>query len=32
MGVEAIHKLGKEKHVLYDVKNILPKDQVDGRL
>lgn len=32
MGAEAIHQLGKENHVLYDIKYLLTKDQVDGRL
>ncbi len=32
MGAEAIHKLGKNKHVLYDIKYILKADEVDGRL
>ncbi|ROQ18084.1 UDP-N-acetyl-D-galactosamine dehydrogenase [Marinimicrobium koreense] len=32
MGPDAIRKLGKAQHVLYDVKHILPKEQVDGRL
>ncbi|MAN51419.1 MULTISPECIES: Vi polysaccharide biosynthesis UDP-N-acetylglucosamine C-6 dehydrogenase TviB [unclassified Marinimicrobium] len=32
MGHDAIRKLGKAQHVLYDVKHILPKEQVDGRL
>ncbi|MFK5951128.1 MAG: nucleotide sugar dehydrogenase, partial [Methylococcales bacterium] len=32
MGAEAIHKLGKENHVLYDIKYILKTDEVDGRL
>ncbi len=32
MGPEAIRALGKPGHVLYDVKHILPKDKVDGRL
>jgi len=32
MGVDAIRQLGRDKHVLYDVKHILPKDRVDGRL
>ncbi len=32
MGAEAINLLGKEKHILFDVKNILPKEKVDGRL
>lgn len=32
MGVEAIRKLGKENHVLYDLKYVLPKESVDMRL
>lgn len=32
MGVDAIRVLGKENHVLYDIKYILPAEQVDGRL
>jgi len=32
MGVDKIHALGKEKHVLFDVKSIYPKDQTDLRL
>lgn len=32
MGAEEIRALGKEHHVLYDIKYILPADQVDGRL
>ncbi len=32
MGAEQIHALGNENHVLYDVKNVLPKHEVDGRL
>ncbi len=32
MGSEAIRKLGHSNHVLFDVKYVLPKDQVDGRL
>ncbi len=32
MGADAIHKLGKENHVLYDIKYILNTDEVDGRL
>ncbi|ARN74504.1 Vi polysaccharide biosynthesis UDP-N-acetylglucosamine C-6 dehydrogenase TviB [Oceanicoccus sagamiensis] len=32
MGASAIRALGNNKHVLFDVKNILPKEQVDGRL
>ena len=32
MGVGAIRKLGKENHVLYDLKYVLPKELVDMRL
>ncbi len=32
MGIDAIHALGKDKHILFDVKNILPAERVDGRL
>jgi len=32
MGAAAIHRLGKESHVLYDIKYILKTDEVDGRL
>lgn len=32
MGADKIHALGKDNHVLFDVKNVLPKDQADGRL
>jgi UDP-N-acetyl-D-galactosamine dehydrogenase len=32
MGIEKIQKLGRRDCVLYDVKSILPKEQVDGRL
>ncbi len=32
MGVEAIRKLGKPEHILYDIKSVLPKDAVDARL
>jgi UDP-N-acetyl-D-galactosamine dehydrogenase len=32
MGVDGIRELGKESHVLYDIKYILPAEQVDGRL
>ncbi len=32
MGAEAIHKLGKGKHVLFDIKYLLKADEVDGRL
>ncbi len=32
MGMDELHALGKKNHVLYDVKNVLPKCEVDGRL
>jgi UDP-N-acetyl-D-galactosamine dehydrogenase len=32
MGAEKIRALGKDCHVLYDIKYILPANQVDGRL
>ena len=32
MGIDDIHALGKGQHILFDVKNILPADRVDGRL
>ena len=32
LGVEGIKNLGKERHVLFDVKSMLSADGVDGRL
>lgn len=32
MGADRIHALGRDKHVLYDVKYVLNKQQSDGRL
>ncbi|MBT5551916.1 MAG: Vi polysaccharide biosynthesis UDP-N-acetylglucosamine C-6 dehydrogenase TviB [Nitrospina sp.] len=32
MGSESIHDMGKETHILYDLKYILPKEEVDLRL
>jgi len=32
MGAEQLRKLGRENHVLYDIKYILGADEVDGRL
>jgi len=32
MGAAGLHALGKENHVLYDIKYILPAEDVDGRL
>lgn len=32
MGVAAIRELGTEQHILYDVKHVFPKQDVDARL
>ena len=32
LGIEGIRLLCKENHVIYDVKNVLDKNEVDGRL
>jgi UDP-N-acetyl-D-galactosamine dehydrogenase len=32
LGAAAIHAFGKPEHVLYDIKSMLPRDQVDKRL
>ena len=32
MGVEKIRRLGRENHILYDIKYILEANEVDGRL
>jgi len=32
LGVDAIRRLGKTEHVLYDIKSLFPGDDVDGRL
>jgi UDP-N-acetyl-D-galactosamine dehydrogenase len=32
MSPAALHALGKPEHILYDIKSILPIDQVDARL
>ena len=32
MGADRIHAFGRDKHVLYDVKYVLDKEQSDGRL
>jgi len=32
MGVEQIRKSARKEHILYDIKHLLPKDLVDGRL
>jgi len=32
LGEQGFHALGKDTHVLYDIKSLLPKGAVDGRL
>lgn len=32
MGIDEIRALGKQKHILFDVKHIFPKQEVDARL
>lgn len=32
MGIDAIRALGKEQHLLFDIKYLFPTDQVDARL
>jgi UDP-N-acetyl-D-galactosamine dehydrogenase len=32
LGIAGIRRLGKRNCILYDVKHVLPADQVDGRL
>jgi UDP-N-acetyl-D-galactosamine dehydrogenase len=32
MGIDRIRSLGKQKHILYDVKHMFPAEQTDGRL
>ena len=32
MSPDAIHALGKAQHIVYDIKSVLPIDQVDARL
>ncbi len=32
MGATEIHRLGREAHVVYDIKHLLPAGDVDGRL
>jgi UDP-N-acetyl-D-galactosamine dehydrogenase len=32
LGIEQIRKFGRRDCILYDIKSILPKDQIDGRL
>lgn len=31
-GADGLRRLGRENHVLYDIKHVLPKSAVDGRL
>jgi UDP-N-acetyl-D-galactosamine dehydrogenase len=32
LGEQGMRAFGKEKSILYDIKYVLPADQVDGRL
>ncbi len=32
MGVDSVHKLGRDNHVLFDIKHLFSPDDVDGRL
>ena len=32
IGIDTLHSFGKDNHILYDLKYILPEDHVDGRL
>jgi len=32
LGAEGIHAFGRDPHVVYDIKHLLSKDEVDGRL
>jgi UDP-N-acetyl-D-galactosamine dehydrogenase len=32
MGVKKIRELGRKNHVLYDIKYVFKRDEVDGRL
>ena len=32
LGAAGIHAFGRPNHVVFDIKDVLPKDQVDGRL
>jgi len=32
LGAAGIHAFGRPNHVVFDIKHVLPKDQVDGRL
>ncbi len=32
LGIDGIHALGAKQHVLYDIKSVLPIDEVDARL
>ncbi len=32
LGAKGIHALGAEQHVLYDIKSVLPIDEIDARL
>ena len=32
MSIESIHAMGKSSHIVYDIKSVLPVDQIDSRL
>ena len=32
LGIDGVHALGAEQYVLYDIKSVLPIDEVDARL
>ena len=32
LGIEGVKALGKDNHVVYDIKYLFPSDSVDGRL
>jgi len=32
LGIEAVRRFGRKRHVIYDIKYVFPKDAVDGRL
>ena len=32
LGAEGIHAFGRDPHIVYDIKHLLSKDEVDGRL
>ena len=32
LGIDAVRRMGREGAVLYDIKGVFPRDEVDGRL